>query len=97
MFLPCVYIMTNKRNGTLYIGATSNLVKRVWEHKNDVVEGFTKRYGLHRLVWYEVHDTMPSAGGRERAMKEWNRSWKIQLIEELNPGWLDLYPGIAQG
>ena len=94
MFLPCVYIMTNKRNGTLYIGATSNLIKRVWEHKNGVVEGFTKRHGLHTLVWYEVHPTMLSAGARERTMKEWKRKWKMRLIEEMNPGWADLYSGI---
>jgi putative endonuclease len=89
---PCVYLMANRRNGTLYVGVTSDLVKRVWEHKNNVVEGFTKRYGIHVLVWYEVHETMESAIRREKAIKEWKRLWKLEMIEKNNPEWLDLYP-----
>ena len=94
MIAPCVYILANKRNGTLYVGATSNLIRRIWEHKNDFVEGFTRRYGVHNLVWYEQHPTMHSAYWRERAIKEWQRAWKVQLIEEANPDWLDLYESI---
>ena len=95
MKLPCVYILANKPNGTLYIGVTSNLVHRVWQHKNDVVEGFTKQYGVHRLVWYEVHDTMDAALTREKALKWWKRAWKITLIEENNPTWTDLYDEVC--
>ena len=86
--------MASKRNGTLYIGVTSDLVKRVWEHKNNVVEGFTKRYGVHQLVWYELHENMESAIKREKQLKEWNRQWKLELIEDTNPNWQDLYPVI---
>lgn len=88
---PCVYILASRRNGTLYTGVTSSLKKRVWEHKNNVVEGFTKRYGVHTLVWYEVHSSMESAITREKAVKEWKRRWKLELIEEMNPDWRDLY------
>jgi putative endonuclease len=88
---PCVYILASKKNGTLYVGVTSDLVKRVWEHKNDFVEGFTKKYGVHTLVWYEVHETMGSAITREKALKYWKRAWKLRLIETDNPGWIDLY------
>ena len=91
---PCVYILTNSPNGTLYIGVTSNLVQRVWQHKNGLVEGFTKRYSLHRLVWYEMHETMESAIAREKALKKWNRAWKIELIEKANPQWTDLYEDV---
>ena len=91
---PCVYILASKRNGTLYIGVTSCLEKRVWEHKNGLVEGFTKKYGVHSLVWYELHDTMKSAIGREKAIKNWKRPWKIRLIEEMNPTWADLYGSV---
>ena len=91
-----VYILASKRNGTLYIGATNNLVRRVWEHKNDVVEGFTRKYGVHQLVWYEVADTPDAAITREKQLKKWNRAWKLRLIEEKNPHWNDLYQGIAQ-
>jgi putative endonuclease len=89
--LPCVYILASRRNGTLYVGVTSDVVKRVWEHKNDMVEGFTKRYGVHTLVWYEPHEIMISAITREKAIKEWKRQWKLGLIERLNPEWRDLY------
>ncbi len=88
---PCVYILASRRNGTLYVGVTSALIRRVWEHKHDLVEGFTKRYGAHRLVWYEPHSSMESAIRREKAMKEWKRTWKLELIERMNPDWRDLY------
>ena len=92
--IPCVYILASKRNGTLYTGVTSDLVRRVWEHKNDLVAGFSQRYGTHLLVWFERHETMGSAIVRERRLKEWKRSWKLRLIEEENPAWRDLYPEI---
>ncbi len=88
---PCVYILASRRNGTLYIGVTSTLLQRVWQHKNDFVDGFTKRYGVHTLVWYESHETMESAIMREKAIKEWNRAWKLKEIEKANPRWRDLY------
>ena len=92
---PCVYILANKPNGTLYIGVTSNLVQRVWQHKNGFVEGFTRRYHVHRLVWYETHESMDGAISREKAIKRWNRAWKIELIEKNNPLWADLYDEIC--
>jgi putative endonuclease len=91
---PAVYILASKRNGTLYIGVTGNLQKRAWEHKEDLVEGFTKRYGVHRLVYYELHEDMMSAIRREKQIKKWNRAWKLELIEGQNPGWRDLREGI---
>ena len=94
MKIPCAYILASKPNGTLYVGVTSDLVQRIWQHKNNLVEGFTKRYGVHRLVWYEVHESMESAIQRERAIKKWNRAWKIELIEKNNPTWRDLYDEI---
>ena len=87
--------MASRRNGTLYMGVTSNLVQRVWQHKHDIVEGFTSQYGVHTLVWYEPHETMASAIAREKALKEWKRAWKLVLIEESNPEWRDLYDDIA--
>ena len=87
----CVYILASQRNGTLYIGVTSDLVKRVYEHKTDAVEGFTRKYGVHTLVWYEQHPTMASAIEREKALKEWKRTWKLKLVETSNPEWRDLY------
>ena len=92
---PAVYILASKRNGTLYIGVTSNLVKRIWEHRNNIVEGFTQKYGVHQLVWYELHGTMESAIMREKRLKEWKRAWKLKLIEEKNPEWRDLYETIV--
>jgi putative endonuclease len=89
-----VYILASKRNGTLYTGVTSNLPKRIWEHKNNVVEGFTNQYGVHILVWYEVHEAMDSAILREKRIKKWNREWKIRMIEKDNPHWRDLYPDL---
>ena len=91
---PCVYILASQRNGTLYVGVTSSLVKRVWEHRSDFVDGFSKKYGVHMLVWYELHATMESAIEREKRLKRWNRSWKLELIEGANPEWRDLYPEI---
>ncbi len=91
---PAVYILANKRNGTLYVGVTSDLIKRVWEHRNNFVEGFTKRYGVHALVWYELHGSMESAIQREKRLKGWKRKWKMHLIEKTNPEWEDLYPAI---
>ncbi len=87
---PHVYIVTNQRNGTLYVGVTSNLIKRIWEHKTKAVKGFTQKYGLDRLVWYEPHETMESAIQREKAIKNWKREWKLKAIEEMNPNWRDL-------
>ena len=92
---PCVYLLASRRNGTLYTGVTSDVVQRVWQHKNDVVEGFTKRYGVHTLVWFEIHETMASAIAREKAIKEWKRAWKVELIEKNNPTWRDLYDEIV--
>jgi putative endonuclease len=92
---PAVYIMASKKNGTLYAGVTSNLVKRIWEHKNNMVEGFTKRYGVHQLVWYELHAIMESALAREKRLKDWKRAWKLELIEKNNPDWQDLYSTIV--
>jgi putative endonuclease len=83
--------MSNQRNGTLYIGVTSDLIKRVWQHKHEVADGFTKKYGLHTLVWYECHETMESAISREKALKNWHRIWKIRIIEQMNPDWQELY------
>ena len=88
-------MLASKPFGTLYIGVTSNLVQRVWLHKQSLVEGFTKRYDVRRLVWYEAHNTMESAIGREKAIKNWDRAWKIRLIEEGNPDWADLYSEIV--
>jgi putative endonuclease len=92
---PAVYILASKRNGTLYIGVTSNLQKRAWEHNNDMAEGFTKRYGIHQLVHYELYEDMVSAITREKQMKKWNRAWKLELIETHNPEWKDLWDGIV--
>ncbi len=88
---PCVYILASERNGTLYIGVTSGLLGRTWQHKNNVIEGFTKKHEVHLLVWYEPHATMESAITREKALKKWNRIWKLRLIEQFNPEWQDLY------
>ena len=91
---PCVYLLASRRNGTLYVGVTSDLIRRVWEHKEDLADGFTKRYGVHTLVWYELHDSMEVAIRREKAIKEWKRRWKLELIEKQNPGWRDLYDDV---
>ena len=86
-----VYMLASQRNGTLYTGVTSNIVGRIWNHKNDIIEGFTKKYGAHILVWYEVHEDINAAIAREKQIKGWNRAWKIRLIEKENSGWNDLY------
>jgi len=91
---PAVYILTNTRNGTLYTGVTSDLQKRVWQHKNDLVEGFSKQYSTHMLVFYEIHEDMINAITREKQIKCWKRGWKIRLIEAMNPYWRDLYSEI---
>ncbi|MEW6602712.1 MAG: GIY-YIG nuclease family protein [Nitrospirota bacterium] len=91
-----VYILCSRRNGTLYIGVTSDLIKRVYEHKNDLADGVTKKYKVHNLVWYEAHETAESAITREKNIKKWERSWKLRLIEEQNPEWNDLYYDICE-
>lgn len=88
---PAVYILASGYNGTLYIGVTSNLIQRIWQHKNDLVEGFTEKYGVHFLVYYELCDQMLTAIEREKQLKKWNRQWKIDLIEKMNPTWKDLW------
>jgi len=88
---PCVYILASKRNGTLYTGVTSNLIKRIWQHKQHLVDGFTSKYNVTILVWFEVHETMESAIYREKTIKNWKRSWKIKTIEDINPKWKELY------
>jgi len=91
-----VYIICNKQNGTLYTGVTSDLIKRVYEHKNNLLDGFTKKYKIHRLVWYEMHETAEAAITREKQIKKWNRKWKLELIEKDNPEWNDLYEDICK-
>jgi putative endonuclease len=88
---PCVYILASRRNGTLYVGVTSDLARRISEHRSDAVAGFTKQYGVHTLVYVEFHDTMENAILREKQLKRWKRVWKLQLIERDNPQWRDLY------
>jgi putative endonuclease len=87
---PCVYLITNRSDGVLYLGVTSNLSRRVDEHRSGAVEGFSRRYKLHRLVWFELHDSMISAIEREKQIKKWRREWKVALILEKNPEWRDL-------
>ena len=94
MISPTVYILASKPHGTLYIGSTSNLRRRVWQHKHDLVDGFCVKYGVHSLVYFEQCDDMYTAISRERQLKRWNREWKIQLIETDNPNWTDLYYSI---
>jgi putative endonuclease len=86
-----VYILASRRNGTLYVGMTNNLLRRIWEHKHDLVAGFTRKHGVHRLVWYEAAATPRAAIVREKQIKKWNRDWKLRLIEAMNPDWIDLY------
>ena len=88
---PCVYILASQRNGTLYIGVTSTLFSRTIVHRADLRDGFTKRYGVHRLVYYETYPTMEAAIRREKQLKKWNRLWKVRVIEEMNPSWVDLF------
>ncbi len=91
-----VYMLASKRNGTLYLGMTDDLVKRVWQHRNEIVTGFAKDHGVKTLVWYEVHETRECALTRERQIKKWNRAWKLELIEKDNPTWCDLWDDITQ-
>jgi len=91
---PCVYLLASQKNGTLYIGVTSDLVQRIWQHREGLAEGFTKKYNVKTLVWYEQHATMESAITREKALKKWNRAWKLDLIEKTNPQWRDLWSEI---
>lgn len=93
--LFAVYILASRRNGTLYVGVTSNLPKRVWEHREGLVEGFTKEHDVKHLVWYEVHGEALPAITREKQIKKWNRLWKLKLIEQRNPEWRDLYPEVC--
>ncbi|MBN2085571.1 MAG: GIY-YIG nuclease family protein, partial [Anaerolineales bacterium] len=94
---PVVYILASKKNGTLYVGVTSDLQKRVWQHKSDIQGGFTQTYEVHILVYFEIHESMHSAIRREKQLKEWHRKWKIRLIQSRNPTWGDLYDDIASG
>jgi putative endonuclease len=92
----CVYLLVSRRHGTLYLGVTGDLVRRVHQHKSRDVPGFSARYGVDRLVWFESYDDPAHAIAREKALKKWRRDWKIRLIEELNPDWRDLYPGVLK-
>ena len=92
---PCVYILASKKNGVLYVGVTSNLIQRIWQHKNKQVSGFTQKYNAHILVYFEVHETMESAILREKQIKKWKREWKISIIEKSNSKWLDLWEQLS--
>lgn len=92
---PCVYILASRERGTLYIGVTSDLPRRMWQHRTGQVAGFTRQYTVTRLVWFEVHQEMLAAIAREKRLKAWKRAWKIELVESSNPGWVDLYPEIS--
>jgi len=91
---PCVYLLASRYKGTLYAGVTSDLLKRVYEHKQHLVDGFTKRYQVDKLVWFEIHESMESAISREKAIKKWRRAWKVRMIEDQNPRWRDLFPDL---
>jgi len=90
-----VYLLASRKHGTLYLGVTRDIVRRGHEHRTKAVDGFTSRYGVDKLVWFEIYDDIASAIAREKELKKWRRVWKIRLIEEQNPGWVDLYPGIS--
>ena len=93
---PAVYILASRRNGTLYVGVTSNLVERIWQHRNDAIDGFTRKHRVHTLVYYyELHAEMAPAITREKQLKKWKRAWKLELIERRNPEWRDLWDEIA--
>ena len=94
MSRPCVYILASSRNGTLYVGVTGDLGRRIWEHKNDIIPGFTRDYAIHTLVYIEFYDSILDAIQREKRLKKWNRAWKLELIEKDNPTWRDLYEEI---
>ena len=91
---PALYILASERNGTLYVGVTGDLIRRVWQHRNGLIEGFTRRYDVHLLVYFEMHDRMDAAIRREKQVKKWRRSWKLRLIEQRNPQWSDLWDEI---
>jgi len=91
-----VYILASEPQGTLYIGVTSDLIRRIWEHKSDVVGGFTKKYAVHDLVYFEASESIEAAIQREKRLKKWERAWKIRLIEQSNPDWHDLFPALPQ-
>ncbi|RDS78864.1 GIY-YIG nuclease family protein [Dyella monticola] len=93
--LPCVYILASRKRGTLYVGVTSDLITRIWQHKTRVTKCFTNQYHAHVFVWFELHGTMESAVLREKAIKNWKREWKIRLVEDGNPQWVDLYPSLV--
>lgn len=93
---PCLYILASKPHGTIYVGVTNDGIRRVWEHKSDAVDGFTRKYAVHRLVYAEFHETMPEAILREKQIKKWRRAWKVELIERSNPSWEDLYDGFVR-
>ena len=93
---PAVYLLASGRNGTLHVGATSALVQRIWQHREHLVDGFSKEHEVTRLVWHEMHETMESAIVREKQIKAWKRKWKIDLFKEINPNWDDLYPALLQ-
>ena len=93
--VPCVYMMASRSGGAIYVGETSDLVQRVWQHKSGFVDGHTKQYNIKNLVWYEVHDTMVSAITREKVLKRWKQAWKLRLIAEINPTWRDLYAEVV--
>jgi putative endonuclease len=90
-----VYLLASQRYGTLYVGKTNDLLRRIWEHKIKAVPGFTTKYGVDKLVWFEAHETLKSTFRREKQIKSWKRAWKIALIEENNPHWIDLYPSLS--
>lgn len=92
---PCVYILASRKHGTLYIGVTSNLIKRIWEHREGIVKGFTKDYDVHKLIYFEQFERMEDAILREKQLKKWNRDWKTNLIDANNPEWVDLYPALC--
>ncbi|MET3924073.1 GIY-YIG nuclease family protein [Devosia sp. 2618] len=94
--LFCVYMLASGKNGTIYIGVTSDLIGRTYTHRNDLIAGFTRQYGVHDLVWFEPHDSAESAITREKQLKKWNRAWKVRLIETANPHWLDRYHELAR-
>ena len=93
---PALYILTSKRNGTLYVGVTSNLVRRIWQHRNNQAEGFSQRYNVHQLVHFELHQCMEQAITRGKQIKKWNRKWKLRLVQKDNPEWIDLWEEIIQ-
>jgi putative endonuclease len=91
-----VYMLASRRHGTLYLGVTNNLARRVWEHRTKAIPGFSAKYGVDRLVWYEAYDRIDEAIAREKALKKWRRDWKLRLIEDMNPEWEDLYLGLSR-